>query len=261
MQVYRGMDIGTAKPTSDERRRAPHFMIDLVEPEVPFTVAMFQREARKIIGATHGTMIICGGSGLHFRSVVDAMTFPPHSPEMRRELEAVSDPVAELLDVDPGAGEVLDLANPRRVIRALEVWRLTGLTPTERAGSEEARALREYESLYPFAAVGLDPGEELESRVVARIEAMRQAGLLEEVARLRGRLGPTASLAVGYRQLMPVVTGNLSDTEGWEAVRTETLALARRQRTFFGKDPRVRWVPWHDSPTRRLDRVREELEL
>ena len=261
MQVYRGMDIGTAKPTLEDRRRVRHFMIDLVEPEVAFTVAMFQREARKVIGAGHDPVIICGGSGLHFRSVVDAMTFPPHAPAVRQELEALSDPVAALLEIDPEADQVIDLANRRRVVRALEVWRLTGLTPTERAGAEEARALREYEPLYPFTAVGLDPGEQLEERAVARIEMMRQAGLLEEVGRLLGRLGPTAAGAVGYRQLTPVVTGELSEAAGWAAVRSETLALARRQRTFFGRDPRIRWVAWHDSPTRRLETVREALGL
>ncbi|MGH8927724.1 MAG: tRNA (adenosine(37)-N6)-dimethylallyltransferase MiaA, partial [Acidimicrobiia bacterium] len=219
MQVYRGMDIGTAKPDREAQGRVRHYLIDVVEPEYPYTAAEFQREARTVIMRDrHDVLLIVGGSGLHFRSVVDPLSFPPHDRTIRAEVEATLDPVEALLEVDPDAGEVVDLANRRRVIRALEVWHLTGLTPSERAGTAEALALRDYAPLYDFVAVGIDPGDALEARIAARTELMRERGLLDEVARLVGRLGPTASRAVGYAQLAPVVEGRLDEEEGWAQV-------------------------------------------
>ena len=262
MQVYRGMDIGTAKPSVAERQRVRHYMIDMVEPEHPFTAAEFQREARALIMSDrHPLLIIVGGSGLHFRSVVDPLNFPPHDRQVRAEIESSADPVDELLAVDPGAGDFVDLANPRRVVRALEVWRLTGLTPSARSMADEALSIQEYEPLYDFRAVGVDPGQAIEARIDARLGDMREAGLLDEVARLRGRLGPSAAGAVGYRQLLPVIEGGVAEDEGWEQVRAETLALAKRQRTFFRRDPRIRWVPWDDSIESRLSAVQTALRL
>lgn len=262
MQVYRGMDIGTAKPSRSERGRVHHYMIDLVEPEQPYTAAEFQREARTLLMSDrHPILIITGGSGLHFRSVVDPLNFPPHDRQVRAEVEAEADPVEALLEVDPRAGDFVDLSNPRRVVRALEVWRLTGLTPTARSMSEEALAVQEYESLYDFKAVGVDPGPQLEARINARTDHMREEGLLNEVARLRGRLGPSAAGAVGYRQLMPVLEGRLDEGDAWSQIRSETLALAKRQRTFFRRDPRIRWVPWLEAIEDRFAVVREALEL
>jgi tRNA dimethylallyltransferase len=127
--------------------------------------------------------------------------------------------------------------------------------------AEEAMAIQEYEPLYEFTAVGLDPGQTIEARISSRIETMKRAGLLDEVARLRGRLGPSAAAAVGYRQLMPVVDGRLEEKDAWSQVRAETLALAKRQRTFFRRDPRIHWVPWNDEIDDRLTTVRTALEL
>jgi tRNA dimethylallyltransferase len=262
MQVYRGMDIGTAKPSWSERERVRHYMIDVVEPEHPYTAAEFQREARTLIMSDrHPLLVIAGGSGLHFRSVVDPLNFPPHDRQVRSDMEAVADPVDALLEVDPRAGEFVDLFNPRRVVRALEVWHLTGLTPSARSMAEEAMAVQEYAPLYEFTAVGLDPGEAIEARIVSRIEKMKDAGLLDEVARLRGRLGPSAAAAVGYRQLLPVLEGRLDEDDAWSQIRAETLALAKRQRTFFRRDPRIQWVPWEDTIDDRLATVRTALEL
>lgn len=262
MQVYRGMDIGTAKPSRSERQRVRHYMIDVVEPEHPYSAAEFQREARTLIMRDRNPLlVIVGGSGLHFRSVVDPLNFPPHDRQVRADMEAVADPVDALLEVDPRAGEFVDLFNPRRVVRALEVWHLTGLTPSARSMAEEAMAVQEYEPLYEFTAVGLDPGQAIEARISSRIEAMKGAGLLDEVARLKGRLGPSAAAAVGYRQLMPVVEGRVEEDTAWSAVQAETVALAKRQRTFFRRDPRIHWVPWHDAIDERLKSVRTALEL
>lgn len=262
MQVYRGMDIGTAKPTPAEQHRVRHHMIDLVEPEQTFSVADFQKEARRVIDSDeYQTILIVGGSGLHFRAIVDPLVFPPHDILVRERSEASVDPVTELLDIDPEAGSVVDLDNRRRVVRALEVYRLTGLTPTHRARTDEADAIRRYESFYEFHAVGIDPGPELEKRINIRTESMAERGLLYEVEALAPRLGPTAAGAVGYRQLLAVVQGDITINAGFESMKKATFALARRQRTFFRRDPRIVWVPWQQSPQKRLVEIRSALRL
>ena len=261
MQVYRGMDIGTAKPTTEERAGIVHHMLDLVEPEESYSVARFQAQARAVIAAAATPVVICGGSGLHFRAVVDAMSFPPTDPGLRQVLEDASleELNAELLAADPGAASHVALDNKRRVIRAVEALRLTGLTPSLRAGSAEAAALHAYKPLLEFTAIGCDPGDALEARIDERLKVMQGRGLLEEVAALRRRLGPTAAEAVGYRQLIPVVDGEVDLTSGLDAARQATRRLARRQRTWFRRDPRVRWIPWHDDSTVRARRVLDAL--
>lgn len=261
MQVYRGMDVGTAKPTPSERMLVPHRMIDLVEPESTFTVSRFQEVGRHYL--TGGApIIIVGGSGLHFRALVDPMTFAPFDQGVREDVEAIGTQEARrrLLDADPDAGTHVDLENPRRVARALEVLLLTGNTPSMRATSVEARAVAEYRAAVPFRAVGLDPGIELERRVRRRFERMLADGLFDEVARLTDRLGPTASQAVGYKQLIPAVRGEVSLGDATESAIRATLALAKRQRTYFRRDPRIRWVPWESDMDGRMRRVRHAFE-
>lgn len=257
MQVYLGMDIGTAKPTQGDRHRVPHYMIDLVPPEAEYTAAEFQREARQILDADeYDTVLIVGGSGFHFRAVIDPHNFPPHDPAIRLEVDDLSDPVAELVAVDPTAGGVVDLANRRRVVRALEVHRLTGLTPTVRAASREADALRRYQPYYPFRAAGIDPGAGLEQRIAIRVDQMRDQGFMDEVRALQNRLGRTSSNAVGYRQLLDHLQGRIDVEAAWARVHQATLGLARRQRTYFRRDPRVGWVDWKDPLEARIELVR-----
>ena len=263
MQVYREMDIGTAKPDTGQQRRVRHHLLDLVEPEVEFTVADYQAaaiEALNHLAAIGRRAILVGGSGLHFRSLVDPIDPAPTDPELRVELEAapVGDLVDELRRHDPHAGSAVDLANPRRVVRAVEVLRLTGATPTQRAGATPD--IVDYRPARRFVAVGFDPGDELAERVDRRLAAMVDAGLLDEVARLRHRLGRTARQAVGYRQLLAVVEGGTSVGDGLAAARKATVALARRQRTFFRRDPRIRWLPWHDDIVHRVERARAVLD-
>lgn len=265
MQVYREMDIGTAKPDEATRQRVPHHLIDLADPEAEFTVSAFQRAGRAVLDrlATVATKaVIAGGSGLHFRALVDPMSFGPTDADTRRELEEaeLADLVTELLAADPAADVQVDLANPRRVVRAVEMFRLTGVTPTERAATAEHRALRDYEPVVPFRAVGLDPGDALATRVERRFDAMLDAGLLDEVASLAGRVGRTARQAVGYKELLPVVAGRAGLADGRAAAIRATLALAKRQRTFFRRDPRIRWLPWQEDPVQRLAAAREILE-
>lgn len=251
MQVYRGMDIGTAKPSQAERQRVPHAMIDLVDPSEEFSVRAFQQQARRIIDEADIPVILAGGSGLHMRAVIDPMEFLPTDRELRRQLEAAEPDqlVSELLGADPAAGDHVDLANPRRVIRAVEVLRLSGRAPSAVAADPHRAAVARYEALYPCRILGVDPDDDLAARIEDRIEVMVNAGLLDEVERLQGRMGRTASQAVGYSQLGPVVRGEAELADGLAATRKATWELARRQRAWFRRDPRVRWVnPLQDDP-------------
>ncbi len=264
MQVYRGMDIGTAKPDALDRARVRHHMIDLVDPEDAFSVADFQEHGRAVLTGLQERRcpaLVVGGSGLHFRALVDPLSFPPHDPQVRGEIEALEPSAAraELVAADPEAGRFVDLENPRRVGRALEVLRLTGLTPSRRAAQPGTDEVAGYRPVVPFRAVGLDPGDELSDRVRTRLRNMIDAGLLEEVAGLAGRLGPTAAGAVGYRQLLPVVAGECDLDEGVEATYRATMSLAKRQRTFFRRDPRIDWVPWSKDGAERWAVVRRGL--
>ena len=198
--------------------------------------------------------VIVGGSGLHFRALVDPLDFPPTDVALRAELEATDDAllIGELLLADPEAGQYVDLANPRRVLRAVEILRLTGMTPSQRAEHDDARAIRSYEPLIPFRAIGLDPGDRLGARVTARFDAMLAGGLVNEVTELAPILGSTARQAVGYKELLGVVSGEYDVAEGRRRAIQATLALAKRQRTFFRRDPRIRWLPWHDDVHQRV---------
>ncbi len=265
MQVYRGMDIGTAKPDAEDLARVPHHMIDLANPGDPYSVAQFQQTGRAVLAdLAHRDVpaLIVGGSGLHFRSLIDPLEFPPSDPDLRREVEALGEEgaVAALLEVDPSAADHVDLANPRRVTRALEIHRLTGATPSVRAALPEAAAVRDYEPLVVFVAGLFDAAEALPVRVEVRFDRMLEQGLLEEVAALADRLGPTASQAVGYKQLLPVTTGHRTLAEGRRRAIDSTRALAGRQRTFFGRDPRPVPLEWHDDVTRRAGRLQALFE-
>jgi tRNA dimethylallyltransferase len=266
MQVYRGMDIGTAKPPAADRQSVPHHMLDLVEPEDEYSVAEFQRSARAAIEAIRArgrSVLIVGGSGLHFRAVVDPLEFPRYDPATRSEVEAL-DPAAaraELLSADPDAGDHVDLDNPRRVARAVEILRLGEGTPSERAARPASEAVRSYRPLIPFVGVSLDPGDGLATRARRRIDRMLKAGLVDEVERLAPRLGKTASAAVGYKEMLPVVRGEAPLAHGAADVLTATLSLARRQRTFFAKDPRIVQVPWVSVVDQRMDAVAKEFGL
>ncbi len=262
VQVYKGMDIGTAKPNLMERGGVPHHMIDVAEPEEEFSAAAFRRMGRAIIEASRSpALLVSGGSGLHFRSLVDPMSFAPTDPTVRAELEAMppDDVTGELLGADPGAGAYVDLANPRRVIRALEIFRLTGETPSRRASSAEADEIRRFVPQIEFTAIGIDPGELLEERVERRLAAMRSGGLVEEVQALRPRMGRVARRAVGYREILGALGGETSIDDAFRLAAANTRRLARKQRTWFQRDPRIRWIPWVDDIGDRVSRALEAL--
>lgn len=261
MQVYRGMNIGTAKPNTIERRGIVHHLIDVAEPEDEFSVAEFRRMGRKVMEEAAAPLVIAGGSGLHFRALVDPMSFAPTDEDTRRELEAI--PLEVLVDElclsDPRAGERVDLANQRRVVRAVEILRLSGETPTARADSAEANALRNYEPEIEFTAIGVDAGELTNMRIRRRLDEMRDGGLVEEVASLHPRLGRTARAAVGYREISDFLEGTFDLDVAFESIQRNTGKLARKQRTWFQRDPRIRWIPWIDDPVARVESAVEAL--
>lgn len=261
MQVYRGMDIGTAKPSILERRGITHHMIDVVDPDHEFSVAEFRRMGRGVIESTEVPVIITGGSGLHFRALVDPMSFAPTDPELRAELDerSLGSLAAELIGADPLANEHVDTANKRRLVRAVEIHRLTGETPSGRAATAEAGELRNYTSEIDFTAIGVDPGRDIEDRIERRLGEMRAGGLVEEVNGLRGRLGRTARSAVGYREILDYLKGDSAIDEAFEAIGRNTRKLARKQRLWFQRDPRIRWIPWIDDDEERVDRAMEIL--
>jgi len=254
MQVYRGMDIGTAKPSAETRERIVHHLVDVSDPSEEFSVIEFQRLGRKAIDESD-RVIVAGGSGLHFRALVDPMTFAPTDSTIRQELETL--PLDELqqtlLGIDHRAPEVVDIQNPRRVIRAIEVWRITAMTPSERHRTDESEAVRAYRPMVEHVSIGLDAGDRSAQRVTRRFGAMLASGFLEEVTDLAPFMSRTARQAVGYKELLEVVSGSARLEEAAKHAIRATNALVRRQRTFFGRDPRIEWMPWQDDKDARIE--------
>ena len=252
MQVYRGMDIGTAKLGVDERRGIPHHLLDLLEVTEPATVAEFQGWARDVIADCRGrdvTPVLVGGSALYTRAVLDRFEFPGTDPAVRRQLE---DELAEvgpeamhrrLTAVDADAAAKIEPGNGRRIVRALEVVAITG-----RPFSASLPELRYH---YPDAhQIGVDiPRPVLDERIALRVQRMWEAGFVDEVRRLaeRGlREGRTASRALGYQQVLAFLDGEITEEQALEQTVTGTRRFARRQDSWFRKDPRITWVGWDD---------------
>ena len=250
MLVYRGMDVGTAKPTPEQQRRVPHHLIDLADPAERFTVARYQRAAHDVLERDPDPLLV-GGSGLYFRAVVDRLRFPPEDPAVRASLEAEADALgaeelyARLSAADPVAAARIDPANVRRTIRALEVSTITGAPFSEFAAAWEVydpAAVR-------VAGVRLTTAA-LDARVRARVAGMLEAGWLDEVRDLveRGFGGwLTSSQAIGYAELATHLDGRLALDEAMERTVKRTKELARRQVAWVRRDPRVRWFDADDT--------------
>jgi tRNA dimethylallyltransferase len=253
MQIYRGMDIGTAKLPASERAGVPHHLLDRLGVTEPATVAEFQSWARDAIDdcvLRSVLPILVGGSALYVRAVVDRFEFPGTDPQVRAGLEAELQRVgsealhARLAERDPEAAELILPSNGRRIVRALEVVELTGGPFTA--------ALPAYEYAYPSVAqIGVDvPREVLDRRIADRVDAMWAAGFVDEVRSLeRGglRQGRTASRALGYAQVLRFVAGEWTEDQARAETIRATRRFARRQDSWFRKDPRVMWVPY-DAP-------------
>ncbi len=263
MQVYRRMDIGTAKPTMLERGGIPHHLIDVADPSEDFSVAEFRTMGQDLLEARSGqSTVIAGGSGLHFRALVDPMSFAPTVSTVREILEGrdLGGLVADLESADPEAGRHVALQNRRRVVRALEIYQLTGETPSSRAASAAAGMVRRYESEIEFEAFGIDPGEEIDHLIRMRLESMRTGGLVDEVKALAPILGRTARAAVGYREVLDALDGKFTMDEAFERIEANTRKLTRRQRTWFQRDPRIQWIPWSVEPLVLAKRIMEIIQ-
>ncbi len=253
MQIYRGMDIGTAKSTGEERRGVPHHVLDLLDVGEPASVAEFQGWAREAISDCRSRQrvpIFVGGSALYLRAVLDEFEFPGTDAVVRSRLEdelaqVGSDALHERLrQRDPAAAEVILPSNGRRIVRALEVIEITG---------------RPYQATLPqhvyafdhVVQLGIDvPRDVLDKRIEARVERMWATGFVDEVRRLERhglREGRTASRALGYAQVLRFLAGECTEDEAREETMRGTRRFARRQDTWFRKDPRIHWLEY-DAP-------------
>ncbi len=246
MQIYRGMDIGTAKPTPEQMQGVPHHLIDLRDPSHELTVSEYQQLGREAIAdiASRGKLpLLVGGSGLYFRAIVDDLRFPPRSQETRDLLEAAAEAEGaealyrRLQEQDPEAAARIEPSNVRRIVRALEAIELTG-----RPFSEN-RSWDAYESIYDLRVVGLTrPRDDLFTRIEGRVAQMLDRGLVDEARSIDASgMSRTARQALGYRQVLDSPDATLSDLHT-EIVRA-TKRFARRQESWFRADPRVEWIP------------------
>jgi tRNA dimethylallyltransferase len=247
MQLYRGMDIGTAKPDVAERDGVPHHLLDLWHVREPASVAEYRQRARAEIDRlrTAGIVpLLVGGSGLYVRAVLDELDFPGTDPEIRARLEAELADIGSaelhgrLAQLDPAAGAAVLPSNGRRIVRALEVIELTG-------GPFRA-SMPEPTPHYPAVVLGLDrEPAELDERIAVRVDRMWAAGFVAEVEALAAeglREGPTAARALGYAQVLAQLDGELSAVEAKERTSATTRRFVRRQRSWFRRDPSVTWL-------------------
>jgi len=258
MTVYRGMDIGTAKATPTQRREVDYHLLDLIDPADEFTVSQFQHEAREaaqMIWALGGSILYVGGTGLYGRAVLDDLDIPGQFPRARADIEARGDDVGalyqELCRVDPVAASKMEPTNRRRIVRALEVTLGAG-----RPFSSYGAGLRHYGAAR-VVQVGLNcEFDVLDVRIRRRFEAWMERGLLEEVARLREQgMSRTARQAVGYRELLRHLEEGADLEKCVEDAITQSRRLARRQRSWFQRDPRVQWFDEPSAAAKRLEEV------
>jgi tRNA dimethylallyltransferase len=265
MQLYRGMDIGTAKLTMTERQGVPHHLLDVWDVTVAASVAEYQRMARATIDALLAqgrTPVLVGGSGLYVRAAIDELDFPGTDPLVRARLEAELEAGgpgllhARLAELDPPAATAILPSNGRRIVRALEVVEITGKPFTAN--------LPGHESVYDAVQIGVRvPRPELDRRITVRVDRMWEAGLVAEVEALAAvglREGRTASRALGYQQALAQLAGECGEGEAREETVRATKRFARRQESWFRRDPRVHWLGGEegDSPQAL---VRTALEL
>ena len=263
MQVYEGMDIGTAKLSVSERGGIPHHLLDALSVRQDSTVAWYQEAARTVIDQIHQRgkdAIIVGGTGLYIKAIVDDLNFPDTDPVIRSrlELEVIEQGAAALFarleKLDPAAALAIDRANTRRIVRALEVIEITGQPFT-------ANLPREDSSKYPDAlqfGLVMDR-EKLTERIDARVDLMWEKGLVQEVDSLISlgiTQGTTARRALGYAQIIAMRAGEMSEALANEETKRATRQYARRQETWFSRDARIQWI----SPVQpRLETVLQKI--
>ncbi|MFI1825921.1 tRNA (adenosine(37)-N6)-dimethylallyltransferase MiaA [Streptomyces sp. NPDC020412] len=247
MQLYRGMDIGTAKLTVDERGGVPHRLLDVWDVTETASVAEYQRLARAEIDrllAEGRTPVLVGGSGLYVRGAIDALEFPGTDPAVRARLEAELDAQgpgalhARLAAADPEAARAILPGNGRRIVRALEVIEITGRPFTANLPGHDA--------VYDTVQIGVDVARpELDERIARRVDLMWDAGFVDEVRALEAqglREGRTAARALGYQQILAALAGECTEQEARAETVRATKRFARRQDSWFRRDPRVHWL-------------------
>ena len=254
MQIYRGMDIGTAKPTKQDMTEVVHHMIDICDPDTDYSAAAFAQDAAKAIEDVYarGKMpILCGGTGLYLDSVLKGVDFGDMEPDLeyRAELlafaekEGVDALHARLAAIDPEAAAAIHPNNVKRVARALEICKLSGMTKTE----WDKQAIRG-ESPYNACIIALDykNREELYFRIHMRVDEMFRMGLVGEAKTLfeKGYLAPntTAGGAIGYKELLGYLNGEMTEEEASDAIKTATRHYAKRQLTWLRRNPEVHWL-------------------
>ncbi len=251
MQVYRGMDIGTAKPKLEDLSRVPHHLVDIIWPDENFSVAEFQKLARKSIDEIlkrEKMPFLVGGSGLYLRTAVDDFNFPkgvedPHFRELTTDIQGDYtryNPYEKLKEIDPVSAEKIDPRNLRRVLRALEVYELTGI-PFSRFQKE----FQEIPPVYDLVAVGLYAERSLlYESIDRRVDRMIEEGLVDEVRRLKERfeLSMTARQAIGYREVLDYLDNKISLEETIHKIKVRTHRFAKRQMTWFKRDKRIKWI-------------------
>jgi tRNA dimethylallyltransferase len=252
MQVYRGMDIGTAKPTVAEREEVPHHLVDIVDPSEEYTVACFARDVDEVLRSAAdrpGQVILVGGTGLYLRAALGDLEVPGQFPAVRQKLDAAPDTAGlyrRLSQLDPVAASRMEPTNRRRIVRALEVTVGSG-----RPFSSYGPGLTAYPQT-PVRLFGLRMRrEQLDERIAARYRWQLRAGFLDEVRELAERpegLSRTARQALGYRELLEHLDGHESLDEAVERAVTRTRQFARRQERWFRRDPRITWIDVPGDP-------------
>jgi len=251
MQLYRGMDIGTAKLDLSERRGVPHHLLDIWDVTVTASVADYQGLVRPLMDdmiAKDVVPVLVGGSGLYVRAALDDLEFPGTDPAVRARLEEELEQVGpaplyeRLKGLDPVAAEAILPSNGRRIVRALEVMELTG--------RPFSANLPTYDALYPSVHIGVQvPRPELDERIKVRVERMWAAGLVEEVRGLIGQglvAESTAGRALGYAQVLRLLAGEWTEAQAIDETVRATRRFARRQESWFRRDPRIHWLASND---------------
>ena len=265
MQIYRRMDIGTAKPTPEEMRGVPHHMIDVAEPEENYSVARYVAEASACVDdilARGKLPVVVGGTGLYIDSLVSGRTFADGSSDsaLRQELNERYDEIGgegllgELRKVDPERAQKLHAADKKRIVRAMEVYILTGRTITQHDAETRARPPR-----YDAARIALDFTEraDLYARIDRRVDTMVEAGLFDEGRALLASGVPgdcTAMQAIGYKEAVGAVRGEITEAEAAERIRQESRRYAKRQLTWLRRDPSLFWIRFEKTPDMALAR-------
>jgi len=243
-QMYRGMDIGTAKASPEEQASVQHHLIDIIESSEEMSAARFQSLARGVVAELSRQNIrplLVGGSGLYARAALDSMEFQGTDPALRTRLEDRAKTegggalFAELERLDPKAAATMEPHNVRRTIRALEVIEMTG--------RPYSASLPRYEYVVPALQIGLDVNrDDLDQRIDTRTQQMRESGFVDEVATLRSQLSVTAERALGYAQIIDALDGVTTEDEAFALIAQKTKRLARKQMGWFGRDARIHWL-------------------